>query len=88
MEVWPKKLCTQGVSRLVYTTSQTQGNRLNRWKNMEDAFWASEPNMLKNKNILLVDDVITTGASLEACGRAILQVPGTSISIATAAYTV
>jgi predicted amidophosphoribosyltransferase len=72
----------------VYTTSQTQGNRLNRWKNMEDAFWASEPNMLKNKNILLVDDVITTGASLEACGRAILQVPGTSISIATAAYTV
>jgi ComF family protein len=88
MEVWPKKLCTQGVSRLVYTTSQTQGNRLNRWKNMEDAFWASEPNMLKNKNILLVDDVITTGASLEACGRAILQVPGTSISVATAAYTV
>jgi len=64
------------------------GNRLSRWKNMEEAFWASEPNMIKNKNILLIDDVITTGASLEACGRAILQVPGTSVSVATAAYTV
>ena len=88
MEVWPKKLCTQSVSRLIYTNSQTQGNRLSRWKNMEEAFWASEPNMIKNKNILLIDDVITTGASLEACGRAILQVPGTSVSVATAAYTV
>ncbi len=88
MEVWPKKLCTQAICRLVYTSSQTQGNRLNRWKNMEDAFWASEPNMIKNKNILLIDDVITTGASLEACARAILQVPGTSVSVATAAYTV
>ncbi len=88
IEVWPKKRCTQAISRLVYTSSQTQGNRLNRWKNMEDAFWASEPDMIKNKNILLIDDVITTGASLEACGRAILQVPGTSVSVATAAYTV
>jgi ComF family protein len=88
MEVWPKKLCTQAISRLVYTSSQTQGNRVNRLRNMENAFWASEPNMIKNKNILLIDDVITTGASLEACGKAILQVPGTTISVASAAFTV
>jgi ComF family protein len=86
--VWPRTLCSNAITRLVYTSSQTQGNRLNRWKNMESAFWPSDPNMLKNKNILLVDDVVTTGASLEACARAILQVPGTTVSIATAAYTV
>ncbi len=88
IEVWPKKRCTQAVSRVIYTSSQTQGNRLNRWKNMEAAFWVSEPNMIKNKNILLIDDVITTGASLEACASAILKVEGTTVSVATAAYTV
>lgn len=87
VEVWPKELCTRAISRLVHTSSQTQGNRLNRLKNMENAFGASEPNIIKNKNILLIDDVITTGASLEACGKAILQVPGTTVSVATAAYT-
>ena len=87
-EVWPKPICTKAVSRLVYTQTQTQGNRISRWKNMENAFWPVDPAFIKNKHILLIDDVITTGASLEACGNAILSVAGTKLSIVTAAYTV
>jgi predicted amidophosphoribosyltransferase len=54
---------------------------------MEGVFSVSEPKLLENKHILLIDDVITTGATLEACGSAILQVPGTRLSIASIAYT-
>lgn len=87
-EVWPKPVCTKAVSRLIYTQTQTQGNRISRWKNMENAFWVVDPHFIKNKHILLIDDVITTGASLEACGNTILSVPGTKLSIATVAFTV
>jgi predicted amidophosphoribosyltransferase len=55
---------------------------------MEGAFEVREPNSFRDKHVLLIDDVITTGASLEACGTAILAVPGTRLSIATVAYTI
>lgn len=86
--VWPKKLLSQAIIRLVYTKTQTQENRLSRWQNMAGAFYIALPQLLQNKHILLIDDVVTTGASLEACGQAILQVPGARLSIATVAYTV
>jgi ComF family protein len=76
------------VMRLSATETQTHKNRVDRWKNMEGKFEIVNAAALNGKHILLVDDVITTGATLEACGQAILEIPGTKLSIATLAYTV
>lgn len=68
------------------TETQTRKNRIARWQNVEGSFIVKNDKLLYGKNILLVDDVITTGASIEACGQIILQVPGTTLSIATLAH--
>jgi ComF family protein len=86
--VWNKPIISDAVIRLVYTRSQTRENRSSRWENMEGVFRVILPNLLLNKHILLIDDVVTTGSSLEACGDAILEIPGTRLSIATVAYTI
>lgn len=59
---------------------------MERWENVADVFSITAADALKDKHVLLVDDVITTGATLEACANKILQVAGTSISIATIAF--
>jgi len=87
-EVCGIPLLTDAVVRKQFTESQTTQNRVARWLNMEGVFEIRLPEQLANKHILLVDDVITTGATLEACGSYILAVPGTRLSIATAAYTI
>ncbi len=54
---------------------------------MDGVFMVSQPEQLHGKHILLVDDIVTTGATLEACGAEILKITGTTLSIATLAYT-
>jgi len=68
------------------TETQTRKHRAERWQNVEGSFSIKNPGSLTGKNILLVDDVITTGASLEACAREILKIPGTTISFAALAH--
>lgn len=86
--VWKRPVLRNAIERTRFTETQTKQNRISRWQNMEGVFIATDPQLLHNKHILLVDDVITTGATLEACGQAILTVDGTRLSIAAAAYTV
>jgi len=74
------------VTRQRFTETQTRKHRTERWENVEGSFVVNHPAALKGKNILLVDDVITTGATLESCGAAILQTEGTSLFIATLAF--
>ena len=72
--------------RLVHTDSQTMKNKLERWQNVDSIFQVSDQASLKGKHILLVDDVVTTGATLESCAHALLKAEGAQVSIATLAY--
>ncbi len=83
-----KPMDTAAVIRTKNTASQTNKTRAERISNMTDAFLVAYPEFIRNKHILLIDDVITTGATLEACADIILKVPGTRVSMATLAYAV
>ncbi|UAY52386.1 ComF family protein [Ferruginibacter albus] len=77
---------TNRVIRLRFTETQTRKHRTERWENVKGSFVVKNESILHNKNILLVDDVITTGATLESCGQAILKAEGTTLNIATLAF--
>ncbi len=85
---WNKPLLIKAVARKLFTETQTQKGRIDRWQNMQDVFMVKDAPALQDKHILLVDDVVTTGASLEACASVILKVPGAKVSVATVAYTI
>lgn len=71
--------------RDVHTDSQTQKGRFERWENVGGIFSVRNSMLLIDKHILLVDDVVTTGATLEACCEPLLKIPGVRVSIATLA---
>ena len=87
-EVWGRPILQEAVTRIRFTESQTRQNRVSRWQNMEGVFDVTDKSLLQNRHLLLVDDVITTGATLEACASAILGCEGAKLSIVTAAYTI
>ena len=76
---------TKNVIRQKFTETQTRKHRTERWENVEESFAVKNPGALNGKNILLIDDVITTGATLEACAQTMLKIPGINISLATLA---
>ncbi|NQY28650.1 MAG: ComF family protein [Flavobacteriaceae bacterium] len=73
--------------RIKNTTTQTVKDRLTRWKNVETIFEVSELKKLEGQHILLVDDVITTGATIKACVKELHKIPNIKISLAVMAYT-
>ncbi|MCC5932149.1 MAG: ComF family protein [Cyclobacteriaceae bacterium] len=68
--------------------SQTRKSRIERWTNVEKAFTLQNNEPIQKKRILLADDVITTGATLEACALALLQAGASSVSIVTIAAAI
>ena len=73
----------KNVVRIRFTETQTKKHRTERWDNVNESFKVMDESALKNKHILLVDDVITTGATLDACAQVINRIEGIKISIAT-----
>lgn len=67
------------------TDTQTKKSRFKRWENVAEIFDLKDPAKLAGKHVLLVDDVITTGATLEACIQVLHAVPGIRISVASIA---
>ena len=71
------------IIRPQHTETQTKKGRVERWKNMEGKFVLVKPDAICNKHLLLVDDVVTTGATLEACGNELLKAENVRLSIAS-----
>jgi ComF family protein len=84
-EVLHIPVATDLVVRTSQTPTQTRKTRYERWENVRDKFQTLNPHNLVNKHVLLVDDVITTGATIEACATAILAVDNVSLSVASLA---
>lgn len=71
--------------RIDNTETQTKKSRLDRFSNVENAFRVTNSDQLKGKHLLIVDDVITTGATLEACAHNLLAIEGVKVSVAAIA---
>ncbi|AUD05664.1 ComF family protein [Spirosoma pollinicola] len=70
-----------------FNESQTRKNRLERWENVKTVFSVNNADEIKDKKIVLVDDVLTTGATLEACAIELLKAGCKSVGILTLAAT-
>lgn len=72
--------------RTVHTKTQTAKTRAERYLNVSGKFKINNPEAIQNKHILLVDDVITTGATIEACAEELLKVEGIRVSVVGVAF--
>lgn len=81
-------LSTEDLIRTVHNESQTKKSRIARIENIENVFALNNPESFKNKNVLLVDDVITTGATIEACGKLLRNAHVNQLMIATIACAI
>lgn len=84
-EIITKPMETNLVKRIVHTSSQTNKSKFERWQNVSAIFEVEKPLKIKDKNILLVDDVITTGSTLESCAHTLLTQGARSVAIAVVA---
>lgn len=82
-EVLNKPAMPQCLKRVKATESQVHKSREERVVNVSNAFSVADNRALHHKHVLLVDDVLTTGATLESAALSLLKIPGLKVSMAT-----
>ncbi len=85
-DILQKPLAKDALACMRTTESQTRKTRFKRWQNVEEKYQLSQSKKIENKHILLVDDVITTGATIESCATQLLSCQGTKVSVASIAF--
>ena len=85
-EAMEKTVSINNLRRNLHTSTQTRKNRFERWENVENIFEVTNPDEFRGKHILLIDDVVTTGSTLESCAFQLLQIENVKVSIATLAF--
>ncbi len=80
------KTNTELLIRKDFTATQTKKNKYERWENVEDVFEITNTDALKNKHVVIIDDVITTGATIEACCSQLNKIEGIKISVLSIAF--
>ncbi len=85
-DILTRPVIANNLKRIRNTDTQTRKNRYERWENVEGIFETVNTEELKHRHVLLIDDVLTTGATLEAAATALLKVEGVKVSIATLAF--
>ena len=79
---------TVSLARKTVSATQTRRSRYERWTNVEGIFSVTDPEIIKGKHILLVDDVITTGSTIESCANELLKIEGLKVSVVALAFAV
>jgi ComF family protein len=77
---------TNCLARTAVSATQTRRSRFERWTNVEGIFRVNDPGIIRDKHILLVDDVITTGSTIESCANELLKVDGVKVSVVALAF--
>ncbi len=79
------KMDTKNLIRATETSTQTKKSRIERWQNVQSVFQIKDEKLFENKHILVVDDVITTGATMEGCLEKLKDIKGIRLSVAAIA---
>lgn len=89
MVSFPREIRTDLLKRNAYTDTQTKRNRISRWENMQNRFEAKQNSLQTPNHILIIDDVITTGATLESIITELKQkFPNSKFSVASLARAI
>lgn len=80
-------LCDKALRRTKFKKSQTQMRHWERQENVADVFMLRDAEVVSGKHLLLVDDVVTTGATMAACARELLKAGGVRLSFLSLGFT-
>ena len=78
----------KSLARILVSVTQTKRSRYERWTNVEGIFQVIDSKSIMGKHILLVDDVITTGSTIESCANELLRIEGVKVSVVALAFAV